>query len=494
VGSKIRGQIKSCALFVPVISAATQARREGYFRLEWKLAAQRTHMISERQAFLLPVVIDATSDAAADVPEEFRAVQWTRLPGGETPAAFCARVGKLLGGDAVAGVPEVAARSVRTREDGRVPAAPPRQPSRPGLVPSVAAATLLVAGAAYFALRPRTGGESATAAAVNLRAVASPAGETGPRAEVAALMERVRALTRKTDVVRVELDAAVGLLEEAAKLDQKDPEVWALWALIDCRYASEYLDRSTARFDLAQRHATQAISLDPKSPAARLAQATAMTLLSRDSATKLAAIALLAPLVEEQGDRADALILLANLKWDLGNADEASAYSDRAAKFPGRIGQVHYQRATRYLFSGQGQQSLEEIDRALAAEPAAKFQLWKSYLLMIWQGDVEGAKRVFREIPPAMLVEDFPAGARYFVALWARDYDGAVAALRVIPRDYLEAGAIRGPTGYYKGYALARSGKPVAAETEWRAALQVVERRLGVQPNERVLLLSRRCC
>src|SRR4051794_18622769 len=40
---KIRGQIKACALFVPVISTGTQARREGYFRLEWKLAAQRTH-------------------------------------------------------------------------------------------------------------------------------------------------------------------------------------------------------------------------------------------------------------------------------------------------------------------------------------------------------------------------------------------------------------------------------------------------------------------
>ena len=58
--AKIRGQIASCALFVPVISAATQARHEGYFRLEWKLAAQRTHMISERQVFLVPVVIDAT--------------------------------------------------------------------------------------------------------------------------------------------------------------------------------------------------------------------------------------------------------------------------------------------------------------------------------------------------------------------------------------------------------------------------------------------------
>ena len=37
--TKIRGQIASCALFVPVISATTQARREGYFRIEWRLAA-----------------------------------------------------------------------------------------------------------------------------------------------------------------------------------------------------------------------------------------------------------------------------------------------------------------------------------------------------------------------------------------------------------------------------------------------------------------------
>ena len=98
--AKIRDQINSCALFLPLISANTQARREGYFRLEWKLAAQRTHMMSERTAFLLPIVLDATRDPAADVPGEFRAVQWTRLPGGETPAAFVARVKTLLGGTA----------------------------------------------------------------------------------------------------------------------------------------------------------------------------------------------------------------------------------------------------------------------------------------------------------------------------------------------------------------------------------------------------------
>ena len=39
--AKIRRQIKECVLFIPVISANTQARHEGYFRIEWDLAADR---------------------------------------------------------------------------------------------------------------------------------------------------------------------------------------------------------------------------------------------------------------------------------------------------------------------------------------------------------------------------------------------------------------------------------------------------------------------
>ena len=35
---KIRREIKDCALFVPIISASSEARHEGYFRLEWDLA------------------------------------------------------------------------------------------------------------------------------------------------------------------------------------------------------------------------------------------------------------------------------------------------------------------------------------------------------------------------------------------------------------------------------------------------------------------------
>jgi TolB-like protein/Tfp pilus assembly protein PilF len=93
---QIRKQIHDCALFIPIISANSQARLEGYFRLEWKLAVERTHLMSDRVAFLVPVVIDDTGDAQADVPDRFREVQWTRLPGGDASPEFAKRIKRLL--------------------------------------------------------------------------------------------------------------------------------------------------------------------------------------------------------------------------------------------------------------------------------------------------------------------------------------------------------------------------------------------------------------
>ncbi len=93
---KIRRQIRDCALFIPVISASTASRHEGYFRLEWDLADQRTHRMARDCAFIVPVCLDATPGSGTDVPESFHRVQWTRLPGGETPPEFTARITHLL--------------------------------------------------------------------------------------------------------------------------------------------------------------------------------------------------------------------------------------------------------------------------------------------------------------------------------------------------------------------------------------------------------------
>ena len=96
--ASIRKKIKDCALFVPIISTNTDARSEGYFRLEWKLAVDRSHLMADDHAFLLPVVIDRTADATARVPDKFREVQWTHLPGGEAAPSFAQRVQRLLYG------------------------------------------------------------------------------------------------------------------------------------------------------------------------------------------------------------------------------------------------------------------------------------------------------------------------------------------------------------------------------------------------------------
>jgi len=100
---QIRKQIHDCALFMPVISANAHARDEGYFRLEWKLAVDRSHLMSPDKTFLLPVVIDNTPQIDERIPDRFRELQWSRLPGGEAPPAFIERIQRLL-------VPEEPAR------------------------------------------------------------------------------------------------------------------------------------------------------------------------------------------------------------------------------------------------------------------------------------------------------------------------------------------------------------------------------------------------
>ena len=154
--AKIRGQIKACALFVPVISANTQARLEGYFRLEWKLAAQRTHMIADGTPFLLPVVIDGTRDGEALVPAEFKAVQWTRFrqgfaeeAQGTEVAAFCSRVRSMLGGGE-------GNRPSPTRPDAVAPREPlgeGRRARRRVVIGSVAALAVVLVALAVLLLR-----------------------------------------------------------------------------------------------------------------------------------------------------------------------------------------------------------------------------------------------------------------------------------------------------------------------------------------------------
>jgi len=149
---QIRERIHDCRLFIALISAHTEARDEGYFRHEWKLAVERTHHMSDKKPFLVPVVIDDTRERGASVPDKLHEVQWTRLPGGETPPEFLERVRRLVS-------PEPQnAPTATVFTAGAAPAAPqamrepvPASRQSKWTLPAIAAA--VVAGAVlYFAI------------------------------------------------------------------------------------------------------------------------------------------------------------------------------------------------------------------------------------------------------------------------------------------------------------------------------------------------------
>ena len=93
---KIRRNIRNCSLFLPIISANAERRIEGYFRLEWRLADERSRTIAPNVPFVVPVVIDDTANYLDSVPESFSTAQWTRLPDGIVSEEFGARMKELI--------------------------------------------------------------------------------------------------------------------------------------------------------------------------------------------------------------------------------------------------------------------------------------------------------------------------------------------------------------------------------------------------------------
>ena len=93
---KIQRNIARCSYFIPIVSANTQRRVEGYFRREWSYAIDRARNMAEGALFILPACVDDTEGGRANVPDKFKAVHFTQMPGGEVPPDFVNRLRDLL--------------------------------------------------------------------------------------------------------------------------------------------------------------------------------------------------------------------------------------------------------------------------------------------------------------------------------------------------------------------------------------------------------------
>ena len=465
--AKIRGQIASCALFVPVISANTQARLEGYFRLEWKLAAQRTHTMADEKAFLLPVVIDDTRDAEAKVPAEFKAVQWTKLPGGETPPSFCARVKALLDGE--------------PRPHDARPTAPPHGTSQPlppktrriWLVP-VAIGLVLVASVAWW--HPWAGRAQS--------AQPAPAAPT-PAAE---LREKVKAIIAKPNAVREDLGTATSLMEQVVRLEPAAPATWVQWVWLDLLYIDLGIDRGPSRLNAAREHLAQAVGLAPNDYEVRLARAAVtMHLDNWNLAMKAEAVPQLRDLLRERPDDGHALILL---NWCVP-LDEELQLLDRAARLPAYAAEANRIRFKTLLEARRFEEAEQVFARIPPESRSIESLVLHAGILLLWQGDPEAARQVLDGLPASAMVEDTPGAMAFWVHLFRRDYDRALASSRRLAHDFIETNLFLGSKAQLVGLALAYAGRTEAAKVEWRSALQLVEQRLAGSPNDQTLLVRK---
>jgi TolB-like protein/Tfp pilus assembly protein PilF len=477
---KIRGQIASCALFVPVISAATQARLEGYFRLEWKLAAQRTHTMADEKTFLLPVVIDATRDAEAKVPTEFKAVQWTRLPGGEGVEKFCARVGRLLGGEAVAAAPEVGARPVRARDEGRGRATPLRKPAL------VAVGAAVLAGAVWSIWSPW---KKPAPVIVPAPVVAPPARlPVEPLSEAQERARQARALVEELDATRDDYRLAEELIAQAKAKDTTDPEVSATEAHIHLSFIQRGWDLSDARRESARAAVQRALRLDPRSFEARFAQA---RLLNTTGPAGEESERQLRELHRERPADGRVLRGLAEIVGHLGRIDESAVLAQEAAAAPGGNPLALYNLSQAYWFAGRVAEAEAMIEASLAQRVFTGALLMNVWYKAAIRGDISQARGLIERVNPAELLEDRAAYFAYVTETFGRNPDKAIARLQAVPRDWLEDSWYRGPKGLLVGNAHQFAGRPEAARIEWEAALKLVEQRLAERPKHTRLLSAR---
>ena len=494
--ANIRQQIRECALFVPIISQHTEARPEGYFRLEWRLADRRTELMGKTKAFLLPVCIDATREAQADIPDSFLAVQWTRLAGGEASVAFCARVQRLLAGRSAVSLTapgaehrDDAERSQADRATVAAAPAPPRENQRrrwlvPTLLGAAATATLMIWQPWRKAEIPST----------------APTKTTAPArlSEARQLAAKADALFDQDDVpLRETLALAEQFCKQAITLDPNDGEVWAVYSRLGSTYIFQTVDRSQERRAQAGDAATRAVQLAPGSFEARYARAYFFRL---DDASYPEAERILRELLQERpGDKRLWRTLGHTLRSNTtyagnyrGRDPEAIECYRRAASLPGGDPLSLIFLSATLAAMGRLDEADLAVDEAIALKPRGIGTVSKLNRSILYRGDVTRAREALNNVPVERLREDMGAFLAALTWWCAREPDKAIEVLRAVPRDYLEA-VFDGPKGLLIGLAHRMAGRKQAAEIEWRAALQVIERRLAGQPNNVRLLVWQSC-
>ena len=489
--AKIRKQIKECALFVPLISATTNARAEGYFRLEWKLAVDRSHLMADDAPFLFPIAIGDVSDATARVPDKFREVQWTRLRLDETPAELAARIARLLAGN-VAGLAEAGPGSATpaTEKEGKKK----KIDDRPVWLKHAWSIAGLAFAFYYLLFNPimrrfnppeRKPAKVEVAPADTSAAAKQPAATANspaaPEWPVNPDLKRAMAMLDSWEGTPESYALAEDLVKGVLARQPTDTEATIMYAVVNNAIYNRGFDQSDERHALVRRYAERALQLAPDSPEALAAMAQSLTFRNVDyprAETLIRRAIALAP--QEPRFRR---MLCYNVLRPL-NPEAALKETQESARLFPHDPLTFYNMALICRTTGDLTLMEQALDQCIALAPVGSAMIWKGWLAAWQHGDLAGYKTWLDRIPGSFRVNDRTVYMSYVYACLSGDTAYGFKAVNGLAGTWLRDFYFIGPRALLLGDLYAREAKSDLAREQYEQALAEITRWQAANPGD----------
>jgi tetratricopeptide (TPR) repeat protein len=516
--ASIRKQIKECAFFIPIISSNTDAREEGYFRLEWKLAVDRTHLMADNKAFLVPVLLEGCDEASALVPEKFRERQWSRVASDESVNAFAARVAKLVDGSGVLG--KTASNSAPMLETGTpsehvVPTKVGTHMAlvaekmrvmdshsgkvRPVLSLSKGGNDTVEGGTStntaapstdrddYAKRRPRPSRRTLIAAgALGLAAAATGIGVWQPWRRSASAsapsdpeLRRAEAIIKGTDQQRADVALAEDLIAAVLARRPNDVEATVLMARVQTYFLLRGYDRSEERFQRAKQFVDRALALDPKNPFALSAGATYGFQRRNDlgfAAQQAREAIALAP---NEPYHHRMLVNILSATPGVADAEVLRAAKEMAARFP-KDALAQYELGRIQRDTGNVEEAEKHFDLAIALGPIANAITARARLKLWVHGDPQGMKALLDTLPPKHRNGERAAISYFLFSVVTGEFAIGLDAVSALAEPWISEFDYTGPTKLLVGELLTLQGKRDLAMLRFKEAEDELSKRKPV--------------
>jgi serine/threonine-protein kinase len=331
-------------------------------------------------------------------------------------------------------------------------------------------------------------GEVAKNIAESLQATLSPQEkarvETKPttNADAYVLYLRARSYQTRPDNLLQDFKSAIGLYDQAIKLDPK-------FALAHARLSAtasaiyHFYEPTDTWNQRTQSEALESLRLQPNLGEGHLALGLYHYYVEGDYDAALRELALASEVLPNDGDVS---LYMAAVKRRAGHMTEALAGYERAEQIDPRNFVTLYDSSQTYFGLRDWHTATERMDRLLALFPESfNVKIQRAYMEFYWKGSTAPIKAALRSLPPTLDPDCFVTFSRWDVSMMDRDVNAAEKALTNCQLDTITSQTgIALPKVYLQACVDLVRGDAAKAQAEFEAARPGIEKLVADSPKD----------